>query len=298
MNLILARSLKLWGLLLVFSLAASAQAATFSIKAVAVNGVRFPPTNHVTVDPGDTIECEIYISGWADDDFCFPSPRWWPPPIPCTTDSDCEHVTEYCVEPRVRIYQATLDPNSYLSGKTGAVLPLGWPYTPGSTAFIDEQRTDFIFYDVGQMIAAVDLYDPMRFGGIMFDEEGVADPGFPLYLGTLTLAASDASSEHGRACGMFPVGFFDDYHYCADTFFATQYPERVCFEPRLEPLIIDVTCEEVAACCVQGACHQRAEADCLPLGGIWHPAKRCEQDGFTCPSLKGTGQTGQRLRND
>lgn len=45
-------------------------AATFSMLAVAVNDGAVTPTDSVTIHPGDVVECEIYLSGWGEDDFC------------------------------------------------------------------------------------------------------------------------------------------------------------------------------------------------------------------------------------
>ena len=54
------------GGLVVFGLGTPVRGATVSLKAIEVNGVPLPsPTNAVTVEPGDTILTQAFISGWG-----------------------------------------------------------------------------------------------------------------------------------------------------------------------------------------------------------------------------------------
>jgi hypothetical protein len=68
------------------------EAATFRLKAVAINDVPVTPTDHVTVEPNDTITVEAYVSGWNEDE----------------------------ADSQLRTYQFTIDgANSLFSGESG-----------------------------------------------------------------------------------------------------------------------------------------------------------------------------------
>lgn len=99
-------------------LAASADGATFAMKAVGVNGRPRPQSSQVTVRPGDAVEIEVSVSGWGDyGSTCVE--RWGES---CDTDGDCYGGP--CEEFRLRTFQFTLD--GLRSGDAGALLPLYW----------------------------------------------------------------------------------------------------------------------------------------------------------------------------
>ncbi len=76
--------------------------STVSLKAVARNGVPIPPTNNLTVSPGDEVTAEMYVSGWSNPPFDGGSGQLF-------------------------TYQLTLyGINSVQSGSCGLILPVGW----------------------------------------------------------------------------------------------------------------------------------------------------------------------------
>ena len=124
--------IRLIGALAILGLSSAGQAATFSLVAVAVNGEPITPTDFVTVNPGDVIECEIHIAGWADDNWC-PGDHGFQA---CSSDADCP---EGCREFLVRIYQATIDAAGYVSSESGVLRPIGWdrPFPTGNRCETD-----------------------------------------------------------------------------------------------------------------------------------------------------------------
>ena len=88
-------------------------ASTFALKAVKINDVVIdPPQSTVFASPGDTIEVEIFISGWADE-----------------------------IPDGVRAYSAMIaNRQGALSGDSGTVLPLSWnaPLNPQFCTSTDE----------------------------------------------------------------------------------------------------------------------------------------------------------------
>jgi len=67
-----------------------------SLKAVKINDQTIPPSNQITVAPGDKIECDIILSNWSPGELDF----------------------------GVKAYQVALIGDSFFSGERGTVLPL------------------------------------------------------------------------------------------------------------------------------------------------------------------------------
>ena len=349
---------RLIGALSVLWVSSVGQAATFSLVAVAVNGEPITPTDFVSVSPGDVIECEIHITGWADDNWC---PMREGVFQACGSDADCP---EGCREFLLHIYQAMIDAAGYISGKSGVIRPIGWdrPFPTGNRcetdadcgkgtecflsecelavcqgdddcpegmectrqspqdtltfclgpnhdpepgAYIDEGRSDFVFFGFDEIvISAVDTAHSAanRYGGLEFDSaSGVVDIGQSAYVGTLLLAASDVDDFEGEACGSFVLTFVRDLH---GTFLESQrvqnpawFPtgRRADIIPLFAPLTINVgedgscfypdrTCVEVT----QTTC-EVTQATCATTGGLWTP-------GGSCPDRPppGDGKPGPR----
>jgi len=175
------------------------QAATMSLKAVAINGSPVGPTSSVEVGPGGEVTLEILISDWS------PEYIW--------------------------VYQVAIDDAGYSSGSSGTLMPKGWddkadrPCSDSndcpegswcvadsagsngfceSGAFIDADRSDYIFSG-RPILAAVDVSSlRYRYGGALTQHGGVPDPGTALYGGTLILTVSD------DAQGIFTIDAIDD----------------------------------------------------------------------------------------
>ena len=206
---------------------ASAQPLTIGLKAVQRNGIRFEPTGRLVVDPGDTIQVEIYASGWAD-----------------------------ALPAGVRSFTAMIQGvQAATSGPNGTVLPVGWDaplqtkacnsdadctiletcdgfchgpkHSPSAGAFIDGIRTDFIFAELGPIVGTgTRSLNYVFFGVAPFGEEA-PDRGFPAYLGTVILTVSE------YACGKFVLRLD-----CHDTFLVST--ESVPAEAVLDALVLDV----------------------------------------------------------
>jgi len=174
------------------------------LVAVAINGTPITPTSNVTVQPGDEIETNLFISGWGDAiglmlgyeiEIVWATaassglrgtvlPVGWdgPPPISSCNNSGVCPIGSFCV------YGMCQGPN----------------YDPGSAVFIDIDRKDYVHRaDVGALQIT-------RLGGdfryelvtvVTSPSQGAVDTGSPAYAGTFLLRASEF------ACGDFaPFG--------------------------------------------------------------------------------------------
>ena len=267
--------IRLIGALAILGLSSAGQAATFSLVAVAVNGEPITPTDFVTVRPGDVIECEIHITGWADDNWC---------PIccgsnfqACSSDADCP---EGCREFLLRFYQATIDPAGYVSGESGVLQPIGWDsHDPKSGAYIDQGRSDFVLFGFDEIVITAVAVQTLtyRYGGLLFDS-GVVDIGQTAYAGTLLLAVSDADDLEGEACGSFVVTFLRDF-FAGFTFLTSKSvgSSEAELVPGVAPLTINVG-EDGACIYPDQACVEACEvtqATCAAAGGLWNPGRSC-----------------------
>lgn len=195
-----------------------------------VCGGSITPTNSITVDPGDKIQCEAFASDWSAKgqqvtvvQYTFDIARFLgePPascgaliplvgPRPCQNDLECADVYAVCVD-------GFCDADDDRAGG----------------AFIRFSRPDYVFFDLGQFWAT-DLY-LYRFAATLFDpNEGPVYAPPPKYVGTLIVTVSD------DAGGVFTVD--------ADT--TTQYEtfmqdfDRAFILPLVtEPLTINVDAE-------------------------------------------------------
>jgi IPTL-CTERM motif len=145
------------------------------LVAVAINGTPITPTSNVTVQPGDEIETNLFISGWGD------------------------------ILGLLRGYRVDLEwisPSE--SGTRGAVLPLGLHEPNGEpqrAAEIDTARADYVFFGKAASVqagSAAPSVLPYRFDvGLVDSIDRAADDGVPRYAGTFRLVAS------AFACGEF-----------------------------------------------------------------------------------------------
>ena len=216
-----------WGAVVLSSSFSIADAAVVSLTAVKQNGADIEPSNQITAFPGDTIEAEIRISGWAGD-----------------------------LPDGVRSFDVTvLGKSGAVSGANGLVLPLGWDapvnpaqcqspddcdpeqncngfclgpsHAPSLGAFIHGGRPDFILagFAVIDGVGTSSL-DYNYFG--VADESGVMDTGNAAYAGTLILAVSE------DACGTFRF----ELAPCGRTLLGS--PTNESIEPALAALVLQL----------------------------------------------------------
>ncbi len=181
---------------------AGAQTATVSLEAVQINEKDIPPTGSVEVNPGDTITAELHASDWSvsgdalrayqiaigvdsitGGDSGSITPLGWDNPrtdLLCTTDADCsDGLTCFFDDGRPRICA-------------------GPDHDPAQGAFIDETRTDFIFFDKSAF-GGVDVINFRYAQTLAQPADCVMYDGSPRYCGTLVLEAS------GDALGTFTI---------------------------------------------------------------------------------------------
>lgn len=96
------------------------QTPTYSIEAVAVNGIPIPdgPTNHVSISHGDVVTAKIFIRNWS------PGGE------------------------KLRAYQVKIDDASYATGEQGVVQPVDFQMNPEKdpNAFIDESDPQWVHH--------------------------------------------------------------------------------------------------------------------------------------------------------
>jgi len=99
------------------------QTPTYSIEAVAVNGIPIPngPTNHVSITHGDVVTAKIFIRNWSPNG------------------------------EKLRAYQMQMNDASYASGEQGVVQPVDFQMNPDKdpNAFIDETDPQWVHYGLG-----------------------------------------------------------------------------------------------------------------------------------------------------
>ncbi len=86
----------------------------------------------------------------------------------------------------LKTLQATVDSAGYSNGVGGTLNPLGWPGSPEDGCFIDNARTDFVFYGM-TAIDAVYMGDLDYMWGATLLVSAKADDAQTYYLGTLIL---------------------------------------------------------------------------------------------------------------
>ncbi len=274
MRIVSAHAMKLAFALGVIGITASAEAAAkFSLQAVKKNGVGIGHcsvnnavcggpancpagqicvgVNNLSVLPGDSVEADIFASGWGAE-------------LPLG----------------VRAFQAKLDGTGFVDGVNGAILPLGWNalitppecdtdldcppsypvcylqrdcvqagHDPDLGVPVDINRPDFIFLGL-DTIAPVDLSSlNYRYSRIGVEQIGVVDNGTPKYCATLKM------NVKSNACGTFPVGFLTkgDVTYLADP---SGSPNVIY--PASEALVMTVAeanCNKYVASCSPSHCY-------------------------------------------
>lgn len=282
---------------------------TFSLKAVAINGQSIQPTGHILARPGDLIECEMWITDFADLD-------------------------------GIRLYHFTIDPNGHTSGDTGVIRLLGldapmamnWSCDtaeectlrdevslmhcyenacqlllcdsdldcPGDL-FCDVACMDFyfdheigywiqrdhpryIFKDVPHIDAVVPGLPNASMGGMTLTPNvAPSDNGQPYYGGSIALIVSDASDQLGQASGRFTFDFV-----LGEQFSWVVLPSSLSdiVIPNTEPLIVDVVTDApgtMGACCRWNrTCEETTGTDCRYSNGSWHRGWSCESPELEC----------------
>ncbi|MFQ5591591.1 MAG: S8 family peptidase, partial [Phycisphaerae bacterium] len=146
-------------------------APVFSLKASALNSVPLAggPVDEVTLSPGDRVTVEVFVERWL--------PRL------------------------VRAYNVWVNPSGYISGSTGRLFPADDP-DPSAARFIDQTRTDWLFFDRPTITVVWAIGETFtQYGSLVLLEEDCAgDTGSPSYLGTLVLEASATASGTFTVC--------------------------------------------------------------------------------------------------
>jgi hypothetical protein len=235
--------------------------ATIYMRAVEINGSFILPTDEVTVNPGDTITINFFMEGWApallrayqastDADGLHSGPcgSIGLASFTCADDGDCLGVSE-CLdgicndEAGIRCDVAAQDcatgwscdgdedcfgltcgVNGYCEVADCVADPGGSACDCFASAFIDESRADYVFYQQAwfgnsnckQQNAALGYIGvgAVRYSG------GQEDTGVAKYIGTLILKVSD------DACGDFTLGIAEGIEY---TF--ARDPDSIPIEP-------------------------------------------------------------------
>jgi len=207
--------------------------ATYSIKAVKVNGVPIVPTNNVAVRPGAVVTAEVFLSGWNRNQpggklntyqftidginsyFSGPSGHVFPMGYNAPWD------VHECSSPNPICPVETPDCRDMLDGTsrctirctTSADCPFEFPtcrathvcagpgHDPDDYQLIDTAKPDYVFGGLGAVAVVRNDYTiQFVYGATMPSDPVVEDLGFPYYVGTLMLGVSD------DALGMFVIG--------------------------------------------------------------------------------------------
>jgi hypothetical protein len=240
----------------ILSGAADVDGVIVRLTAVKKNGAAIAHTSEIVAAPGDTIEAELFISGWAVD---FPNglrlynalvkgragarsgsngfvlPEGWHAPLDpvfCTTDEEC-----------------SFDPTfKCLSG-----FCRGLNHNPLQGAFVTQQRPDFIFATGGAIFGVSTSSPDFLYFGVQ-KEGGVLDTGQPVYVGTLVLVVGES------ACGSFRFAF----DTCFDATIV-QSPSDVAKIPSVVPLVIQLPeCPATPIASVPANCMRDARMPHLP----------------------------------
>lgn len=194
-----------------------ADAATVTLRAVKKNNVAITPTSNLTVAPNDTIEAEIFVSGWGAElpggvrvfqiqlagvvgavsaDNGLALPLGWDGPVntdPCSTDQEC----------------LERDSRYPLCAGTGGCR--GPNHDPSLGSSMNRTRTDFILFGQSVVFALDWVSLNYRYVATAEDPSGVTlDTGVPRYCGTVIYKIS------ANACGTFTLGFVSANSILAD----------------------------------------------------------------------------------
>ncbi len=253
-----------------------------SLEAVAVNGQAIDPTNCLTAAPGDIVEAEIRVSGWApylmylrsyqatlelhkdviSGDGGVILPLGWDAPLEdvlCSSDADCPPAFPSC-------YVFVCPP----SQQCVPGVCLGLNHNPSLGVDIQRGRADFVLSGLNPLsgVGHSDLGYYVFFGttssGLGADDPG---PGLSRYAGTLRLKIS------ADARGQFRFSFDADgncegrYGCQGRTMFADIHSPGYSLIPSLHPLVVEV---------VDSDCNNNSLGDSLEvLQGL---ARDCDGD--------------------
>ena len=166
------------------TLAAPLEAAVYSLEAVAVHSFPIPggPVNRITIAPGDSLTVKIFLRDWSVNG------------------------------ERLRSYQAEIDKDSYSSGDSGTVQPVGFLVERAAGedseyAYIDRKDPQYVHAGLGGItIADVHNASGYRWLNVLVDlDTGPISPqdGTKYYCGTVHLEASR------DAKGVFTIQFVE-----------------------------------------------------------------------------------------
>lgn len=246
--------------------------ATAAIKAAKINDVPIEPSSSITVQPGDLIEAEVYISDWNTDlpgsglqtyqvtfnAFSFFQgegsgtliPLGWDamPLASCIGDSLCPIGMPLC---RGHGYKLT----PWCGCDTDADCPSFFPTCLGVCAgpdhdaqaaiFVNTERKDFVHFGFKEIAAARGTYasgNPSFGSTAALSGIGPLDAGQALYGGTLVLRVSS------DACGLLTVEFMPQTPALENNFVDLRLPDlredHVLAFSTLIPLQVLVTPED------------------------------------------------------
>lgn len=171
------------GFSLLLSAAATAQTATLSIEAAAINGnpVANGSMGRIVASPGDIVEVKFWIRDWSPNGEI------------------------------LRSYQVTLDPASFTSGPAGQIAPVGYDQRGRTNneenAFIDDSDPDFIHKGENIIPLVHALGTEYKWISVVFDSNKgpiSKQDGTKKSCGTILLLVSD------DARGEFAISAFKD----------------------------------------------------------------------------------------
>lgn len=223
--------------------AAPLRAATVSVKSAKVNDTPVQPAATITILPGDTIECDAYIAGWADDLQSLDAyelgidstglvnaqsgalrPVGYDGPMSlfnlCTTDDDCS-APAVCDPGLIVCRPPSCGPFGCAADQfctTGRWCAKDLEYPPHGSAevgaYIAVYRDDYVFFRLAPFaLVSVSRAPANRLGALPLSVRGIPDPGIPKYAGSFVFRATDATSTDMEACGIFRVGFLAHPYY-------------------------------------------------------------------------------------
>ncbi len=167
--------------------------------------------------------------------------------------------------PELAAYQAQVDSTGYGSGKGAPLVPVGWPSTPETGAFIDLTRDDFPFKDLTPLAGTdLTLLDYVWGSTALYGSR--ADAGGASYGGTLILDIP------AGADGEYSIGLVDN----DDMTFMDDPDVQLLPGLGLLPGRIIVGEMPMGCCLPDGICAPATPEDCANAGGT--PVEQCLGD--------------------
>lgn len=238
-----------WGSVLAVSLTSHlllcvhAVAATVSVKSAKVNDTNVRPADSIAILPGDTIECDAYMAGWADDLQSLDAyelgidstglvntqsgalrPVCYDGPMPlfnlCTSDDACI-ASAFCDLVRFLCRPSTCrhvgcPPGQFCNPANWCSKDIEYPPqgSPEVGVYVATDRSDYVFLGLAPFaLASIGMAPDNRLGGTPLGAPGIPDPGIPKYAGSFVFRATVATSTDMEACGTFRVSFLaHPYH--------------------------------------------------------------------------------------